>query len=185
MENNPTFDQVLAAQNISIQFQIQHWLKHELFTPQFWLLIIILIIPWLLWWRWVDKKRLLEIIIYGLIMSTLVTILDELGCQLNLWEYRYDIEPLFPRFIPMNCTLLPVLYMLIYQYFSEWKSYLIANMALAAIFTFVGEPLLKVINIYVLLKWEHIYSFPIYILLALLVKLAVNSIIKVHNQAIR
>ncbi|MBA1334925.1 MAG: hypothetical protein HPY66_0546 [Firmicutes bacterium] len=104
---------------------------------------------------------MLEILVYGLLISTIVTVLDEVGCQLNLWEYRFDLEPLFPRLIPMNFTMLPVWYMLIYQYFTKWKPFITANIVSAAIFTFIGEPLFVMLGIYELIKWKHIYSFPI------------------------
>jgi len=67
-----------------------------------------LILPWFILWKLVDRRRLLEILVYGLLISTIVTVLDEVGCQLNLWEYRIDLEPLFPRLIAMNFTMLPV-----------------------------------------------------------------------------
>lgn len=174
----PTFEQVLDAQNISIQLQVDHWLKFELYSPQFWLLIGLTIIPWFIWVKLVDRKRLLEIIIFGLIISILVTTMDEVGCQLNLWEYLYDIEPLFPRLIPMNFTLLPIGYMLVYQYFTRWKSFMAANAIVAAFYSFIGEPLLQMLDIYAMLNWKHIYSFPIYILLAVLVRVLVNWIVR-------
>jgi len=183
MDIIPTLEQVLDAQNVSIQLQIQHWLKYELFTPQFWLLLGILIFPWIIWWRLVDRKRFLEIIICGLLISSVVTVLDEIGCQLNWWEYRYDIEPLFPRLIPMNHAMLPVGYMLIYQYFSEWKPFAVANIVFAAVMAFIGEPVLAKTGIYVLLEWKSVYSFPIYIFLAIIIKIALNWIIKVQQRA--
>lgn len=173
----PTFEQVLNAQNIAIQLQIEHWLKYEVYSPQFWLLAGLLIIPWILWFKLVDRKRLMEIIVYGLIISTVVTILDELGCQLNLWEYLYDIEPLFPRLVSINLSVLPIGYMLIYQYFDKWKFFIAASTVLAAFNSFVGEPLMQALKVYVMLNWKHIYSFPIYILLAILFKALLNWII--------
>ncbi len=173
----PTFEQVLDAQNISIQLQLDHWLKFEVFSPQFWLLIGMLIIPWFIWFKLVERKRLLEIIIFGLIISIIVTTLDELGCQLNLWEYLYDIEPLFPRLIPMNFTLLPIGYMLVYQYFTKWKSFVAANAVVAAFYSFIGEPFLKMAGIYAMLNWKQIYSFPIYIIIAVLVRVLVDWIV--------
>lgn len=178
MTQFPTFEQVLETQNISIDYQIQHWLRYELFTPQFWLLIAMLILPWFIWWRLADKNRLLEIIIYGLLVQTIVTFLDEIGCQLNWWEYRYDIEPLFPRLIPMNFTILPVVYMLNYQYYRQWKPFVSANIVLAAVLAFIGEPLFAATGIYAMLSWSNWYSFPIYAAIAILLKLAMEPIMK-------
>lgn len=182
MDNLPSFDQVLDAQNVSVMLQIQHWLKYELLTPQFWLLISLLILPWFVWLKLVDKKRFQTILIYGLLISTVATLLDEVGCQLNLWDYLYDIEPLFPRMTPMNYTVLPVLYMLVYQYFTPWRSFIIANIVASAVYSFIAEPLLVKSGIYVILEWQHIYSFPIYFLLAIIFKLILNWIIKVQQS---
>ena len=103
-------------------------------------------------------------------MATFVTILDELGAQLNLWEYPIDIEPLFPRMIPINLTVFPVIYMFIYQYFSEWKSFLMANAVLAAVLSFIAENIFEWLGMYELFKWENYYSFPVYIILAVFLK---------------
>jgi hypothetical protein len=185
MNKIPTFDHILDVQNYCIKLQVLHWIKLELFTPQFWLLIAILTLPWILWWKFVDKRRFLEIVIYGLLVTIVVTTLDEVGCQLNWWDYRFDIEPLFPRLIPVNATMLPVIYMLVYQYFSRWKSYIIANAILAAIFTFIGEPFMVKTGIYVLLEWKHIYSLPIYFLLTIIFKAVTNLIVRVQLRAER
>lgn len=183
MAESPSLEQVLDAQNKYMELEHLHWRKYELFTFQFWLLVAMLILPWLIWWKLVDRKRLLEILIYGLLISTIATVLDEVGCQLNLWEYRIDLEPLFPRLIAMNFAMLPVWYMLVYQYFTKWKPFIIANIISATIFTFIGEPLFVRLGIYEVIKWKHIYSFPIYIILAIIFKALVGLIIKAHRQA--
>ena len=184
MRESLIFDKVIDEQNRSIQLQIFHWLSYELFTIQFWLLIAMLILPWIIWWKLVDRKRFFEIVIFGLLINILVTTLDEIGCQLNLWEYRYDLEPLFPRLIPMNFSMLPIGYMLVYQYFTKWKTFIIANILLAAIFAFVGEPIFVFVKIYVLFNWRHIFSFPIYILIPVLFKAAMNSLIRIQHRAL-
>lgn len=182
MSHNPSFIQVLEMQNRSIDLQVQHWLKYEIFTPQFWFLTAVLILPWIVWWKLVDKNRFLEIIIYGLFISTIVTLLDEIGCQLNWWEYLYDIEPLYPRLIPMNFTILPIIYMMLYQYFPDWKAFLVGSTVMSSVASFIFEPLLKMSGIYVLLEWKYLYSFPIYIILAALCKGLVQAAMIVSNS---
>lgn len=177
----PTFEQVLESQNISVYYQVQHWVNYELFTPQFWLLVALLILPWFIWWRLADKQRLLEIIIYGLLILTTATFLDEVGCQLNWWEYLYDIEPLFPRLIPMNFTFLPICYMLVYQYYRQWKQFVVANILLAAGLAFIGEPLFVLTGIYVMLQWKLWYSVPIYFLIAVFFKLIMQAIMRAYT----
>lgn len=181
MNESQLFEQVLDTQGKSIQLQNQHWIKYEVFTFQFWFLIAMLIIPWIIWFKLVDKKKFFEIFIYGLLVLTVATFLDEIGCQLNLWEYRYDIEPLFPRLIPMNFTMLPVIYMLIYQYFPKWKSFITVNIFTGVLLAYVGEPIFMALKIYVLINWKHIYSFPIYILIAISLKALNKLLIRIQN----
>ncbi len=178
----PSFEEILEVQNKVVAMQIQDWLKHDMFTYQFWLLVILLVFPWFIWWKFADRKRLVEILLYGLFVATFATIFDELGAQLNLWEYPIDIEPLFPRLIPINLTALPVIYMFIYQYFSEWKSFLMANVVMAAILSFIAENIFEWLGIYEMLKWEHYYSFPIYILMALFLKWLMKLILTKQNS---
>lgn len=181
MNDSQLFEQLLEAQGKSIQLQQQHWIKYEVFTFQFWLLIAMLIIPWIIWYKLIDKKRFYEIFIYGLFVLIVATFLDEVGCQLNLWEYRYDIEPLFPRLIPMNFAMLPVIYMLIYQYFPKWKSFIAANIVMGILLAYVGESIFVALKIYVLINWKHIYSFPIYILIAIVLKALTRLLIRIQK----
>ncbi len=183
MDQSPSFQQILDAQSKAIILQFKHWCKFEVFSFQFWLLLAMLIIPWIIWTKLVDKKRLAEIFIYGLLVVTVVTFLDELGCQLNFWEYSIDIEPYFPRLIPMNFSMLPVWYMLVYQYANGWKKFILVNFFSAIFFTFVGEPIFVALKIYVLFTWKHIYSFPIYIIIAILLKALTMVIMKKYRQA--
>lgn len=182
MDNSPSFKDILDVQDISTRLQIQHWLNYELFTYQFWFLLALLILPWFIWWRLADRRRFFEILIFMFLVQTAVTILDEFGCQLNLWEYQYDLEPLFPRLIPINFTLFPIGYGLIYQYFPKWKHYLAASAVASALYAFIGEWVFIRMDIYVLLEWKHIYSFPIYILLAAIFKLLMARIMKVSQK---
>jgi len=121
--NNDAFIDIINIQNKLIKMQYQDWLNRDLFSFQFWLLIILLTVPWLVWWKFVNKNRLVEILLYGFLTNIVVTFLDEFGCQLNLWEYPIDIEPLFPRMIPINYTVLPVVFMFLYEHFSSWSSF--------------------------------------------------------------
>ncbi len=48
------------------------WLQHDLFSVQWWLLLAVFVISWYVWWRLVDKRRLMEIVLFGVMMSYLI-----------------------------------------------------------------------------------------------------------------
>lgn len=57
------------AQEILTQIKIEHWLKEEVFRIQWWIQVVVLISPWFIWWKLVDKKKIVEISTHSLYMS--------------------------------------------------------------------------------------------------------------------
>ena len=43
-----------------------------------------------------DRKRILEISLFGALSIGLITILDVMGIKLGLWGYKYKLGPLLP-----------------------------------------------------------------------------------------
>ena len=42
----PSFEEILEVQNRAIEMQVQDWIHNDLFTFQFLMLVIILVVPW-------------------------------------------------------------------------------------------------------------------------------------------
>ncbi|PWW02811.1 hypothetical protein DFQ01_10888 [Paenibacillus cellulosilyticus] len=181
--HNPTFDEIKKVDHELSELRKQYFYHHDLFSFQWWLLLVIAVIPWIIWCRLVDKSKLREILLFGSIISIIVVLLDDTGGELGLWSYPYQLIRLMPRLHPVDFAVLPVCHMLIYQYFRSWKSFVIANVMMSAVFSFVAEPLLVWLHIYDLDKWKYIYSFPVYIAKALLVKWIVEMIIRKSKQS--
>lgn len=155
----------------------QYWLHQNLFTWQWWLLIAMTVAPWFVWWHWVDKSRLSEVITYGLFIGTVCTMLDLTGTNLVLWGYPYQLLWfIIPPIIPIDLCILPVEHMLLYQYFPRWKTYLLALIVLSAFNAFIAEPLFVRGDMYDLYHWKYIYSFPIYILKSLPIRWLMQKI---------
>lgn len=127
-----------------------------------------------------DKKRILEIITYGFFVTAIGIIGDAVGVTLMLWHYQNTLLPI-TLIAEIHTVQMPIIYMLIYQYFRTWKAFLIATTINAFIFAFILEPLLVWLRIYELDDWEHIYSFLPYIVIAIIVRLVVAKF-KQMNQ---
>ncbi|MFZ5986951.1 MAG: CBO0543 family protein [Bacillota bacterium] len=166
----------LKKQHMSLSFE--HWISYELLRWQWWLSIVLLVVPLFVWWKLVDKKRILEIAVYGLIVNTAASFLDVIGYEFALWEYPIKVLPNLPKLFPVDFIIIPVSYMLIYQYFPDWKYFIISNTILSAFFSFIAEPLLTVVDIYRLIHWSYLYSFPIYIIISVLCRLIAEKIAK-------
>lgn len=172
----PEYAEILALKGYLNALQYQHWLHYELYTWQWWALVAVLIIPWIIWWRLADKSRVGIILAYGLYTMLVVTAMDATGSALLLWIYPVKLLPVVPDTVGVDWGLLTVAHMLIYQYFPRWRPFIIAQTIMAGLFAFVGEPFAEWIGIYQPLSWYHYWSVPLYIVISMVGKLVIDSL---------
>lgn len=167
MQNYPTDEQLAEMVRLLTNARIEHFVHHEVGTWHWWVLVVLLIIPWFVWYKLADKKRLVELVMFGLIVMVYTITLDELGFELSLWSYPIEVIPMFPRLTSADYTVIPVIYMLTYQCFSTWKSFFWALVGISAVFSFLVEPIIVYLGFYVIIKWAHWQSFIGYIIMGL------------------
>ncbi len=179
----------LHKQELELQSQAdallrEYWLKENFLTWEWWLLVALTIVPWIIWWRFVDRKRIFEILTYGFLVMVVSVFFDAIGVEFDLWDYQYRLIPLFDVMIVYCISVMPVIYMLIYQYYNSWKSFIAANIIVSAVFAFISEPLLVKMGIYIMFKWQHYYSFPIYLSIAIFLRYLILIIkkISINNE---
>lgn len=170
MDKSELLNKIMDTVKQVKDLNFEHWLKHEVLTWQWWLAVALLILPLLVWWHFVDKKRLLEISFFGSFVVTLTIIMDVTGSELLLWFYPIRILPQSPLLFPVDIVDLPVVLMLIYQRYEKWGKFLFVNAIASAIMSFVLEPGAIYIGMYKMISWKYIYSFPLYILIAVIAK---------------
>jgi hypothetical protein len=172
---------LIEVRKMSSELSLEHWLRAELNTWHWWLSVGLLIMPWIIWWKLVDRKRIFEILGYGLFIIMFATFSDVIGSELVLWNYTTRIFPIVPSLLPFDFTIAPVIFMSLYQYYTKWKSFLIAGIIISAVLAFIAEPLLVVLKLYKLISWKYIYSFPVYLSAAIISKWLVCKI-KCHRD---
>ncbi|MBM7600225.1 hypothetical protein JOC34_002616 [Virgibacillus halotolerans] len=158
---------ITEIQRHLLEANYHYWIEHVLFSFNWWFLLVLSIVPWIIWWQVVDKTRLLEISLMGTLAIILAITFDTAGYSLVLWSYGYKLVQMTPSLSSIDLALLPVAYMLIYQLFPKWKSYFIAHVIFSVGGSFVMEPLFVWMGIYTLHGWQYIYSFPIYIVMGI------------------
>jgi len=167
---------IIEVQRQLTAIRLNHWLNEEVFAWQWWFLLAFMIISYVVLWKLLDRKRVYEILCFGLLIAITATILDVLGNELTLWVYPNKLVPIIPRLIELDLASIPVAYMLIYQWFPQWKRFIWALILFSAFGSFVMEPFFVWAQMYQPLTWKHIYSFPIYILLGIVYKWVIEKI---------
>jgi len=174
---NDEFQQITQLRSELCNLSVQHWLKDDIHKWTWWLNLTLTVLPWIIWWKVVDRKKITEIFVYGLLISTVAGSLDSFGTESVYWTYPDVLIPIIPRLLPIDLTVIPVVYMLVYQRYPDWKSFFIVSVIVSGLFSFIAEPILIWLNLYSLVTWKYIYSFPIYIIMALAMKWLTKKIV--------
>lgn len=162
-------NEILSVQQELSLLRWNYWKETVVFSPQWFFLLGSFLVLLIIWIKVVDKRKLHEILLFGLITLIIASVLDTVGGELNFWDYPYMVLPWGPRVISID-IMIAIFFMLLYQYFISWKTFLFGSVILSFIFTFIFEPIAIYLNIYKPLMWKSIYSFPIYILLAVSIR---------------
>lgn len=179
----PEQQKIIKLKEIIYQMRIEDWVNNNVFTLRWWVLLFSLVVPWFVWYHLADKRRLKEMLLYIALTAGIAALLDELGSKLGMWVYPVKLMPMLPRLITANYSMVPIIYVLIYQYFPKWKSFIIANMILTLVFSFVLEPILVWLKLYYLITWKYSYSVPIYFFTAIFLKWFVGKVLLLQEYA--
>jgi hypothetical protein len=174
-ENLQAALKTLSKHHDNVRQDINHWLEYELFTWNWWILVAFILIPLITWILVVDRKRLLEFLLVWSLVIIPTSYLDAIGVDLKFWVYPVQFLPITPRAIPFDIFMVGITYMLLYQYFSKWKTYIIALITMALTFAFIGEPISHYLNLVFYIKWKYYFSFLYYIVLGITVKAIVDK----------
>jgi hypothetical protein len=183
MNKHPSFDEMEKHYGQVQVLARKYWISDDLFSFNWWLLVILMIILWLLWWKLVDKIRIVEILLGGSLISIVTLLLDLTGLNLDLWDYTSLLfTGVYPTLAPVDLVVIPVTFMLIYQYQVSWKSFSLTSVIVSGVYSFIAEPIFNWLDIYRLEHWRYIYSFPIYILLFIFIKWIMDLVINISKK---
>jgi hypothetical protein len=163
--------------------RFEEYIHTEIFHIRWWFLFGLFVVCVYIWWKLIDKSRLSEILLYTLIITLIILILDELGEELTLWDYPVDIVPLFPPISAINLSCLPAVYSIFYQLFRTWKSFIIASILMVLVFCFIAEPFFVWAGVYQMIKWKSYYGLPIYFFIAIIAKAVVSKIYSIAAKS--
>lgn len=60
------------------EIRLDYWLEHVVFSWRWWLLIALLTIPWFIWWKVINRKRLPELTLVALFTLIIAVVFDEI-----------------------------------------------------------------------------------------------------------
>jgi hypothetical protein len=148
------------AERALAQQSYQHWLSNELFSLGWFVIVGVLFVFYITWWILVDKKRISQLLLIGSFAAVWYVVMDMIfGGLLGVAEYKIRLFPIMPAIFIVSVTLAPVMIMLIQQYTSSWKGYLLWCCLGTAVMSFALLPLYTLIGIFALhgINYFHIF----------------------------
>ncbi|WP_421378189.1 CBO0543 family protein [Bacillus salacetis] len=148
------YEKVREIQKELVKVDKTGWYNNEFLTWQWWLLLAILVFPWILFILLHKKRRLVPTMLVGTFTALITVIYDVVGSDYSLWGYPTELVRAGPGALAFDLGIVPVLFMMLYQYFSRWKSYIIALLIMAWAYAYIGENISVKLELYTKIKWQ-------------------------------
>lgn len=143
------------------QVSYQHWVSNELFSIDWVILIIVNAIFYIIWLKLLDKSRISHLLLLGSLVAMVFLTSDIfLYGFLGLAEYKVSLTPVETPVFSIAVTVVPVINMLVQQYISSWKGYVMWISIGMAFLAFVLLPIYSLVGIFQLhYNWNYFYHF--------------------------
>lgn len=154
-----------------------YWQQYSNFgTWQFWLALAMAVLPLVLLYFVIDRRKAFHIGFFGFNVHVWFHYIDTYGVRNGLWDYPYQIIPVAAINFALDASLIPVLFMLLYQWtINHNKNYYVYLICLSIVLSFIFKPLLSALDFLELHKWANYFILFIgYIIIMLVSKWITN-----------
>jgi hypothetical protein len=167
------------------QLQLQIWnitwnryITEELFSYQWWGMLILLSALYAIWIKLLDKSRAFEIILFGSFVAVQSVMVDIAGYSMGLWQHNIRLLPIVPGVFPLDFTVVPILLMFAHQYGSTWSKYIIWSALASLLFSFVISPAFQLTGIKAYFNWHFAYFVFLVMVVAVISRLVIQMVAK-------
>ncbi|WP_426449686.1 CBO0543 family protein [Paenibacillus sp. S-38] len=111
--------------------------------------IALLAVPLLALFLYIDRGKAFLLGFYGFCVHMLFTYIDVYGIMHGLWIYPYKAVPFLSVNLPLDTSLIPVLYLFMYQWTINFgKNYYIYGTALCLFLSFLFKPAMVAFDLF-------------------------------------
>lgn len=182
-EQSNRLEEIKNAQEKVFDLWNDYWLDYSaLDTWQFWVNTFIIIIPLIILYFFIDRKRIFLLGFFGFNIHIWSAYLDGIATRANYLGYPYKVIPLFPIHFGMDTSLVPVLFIFLYQWtIIKKKNFYLYSLLLIAFISFIVKPLSAAHHLFQLNKGtNYFHIFMGYIIITLISKGITNLFLYLH-----
>jgi len=147
----------IASEKVS-SLITSYWYEHSDWGNwQFWVVLLCLLIPLIVLLFKLDRNRTFEILFFGYTVHMVWNYTDLLLIRLGYIDHHYFLMPFFPQALGITAAIIPVSFMLLYQYcMNQEKPFIIWTTMLSAIIAFCFAPLEMLVGFFSIYKGFNI-----------------------------
>jgi hypothetical protein len=158
------------------------WISEEFLSFPWFVALAVLFISYLILAKFIDKKRLKDLLLFGSLIAVAAALVDIIGVTMGLWEYTIHFLPISPSLFPFDYTIVPVLYVFVLQYSTSWKNYIVYSLLADGFNCFIINPLYIYLGILKYHRFNIFYMFLSIFIITTLLKLIYDWIGKVQRK---
>jgi hypothetical protein len=180
------FEKLISGQEKNTQGFTEYWQTYSDFGSwQFWVILLMLIVPLVVLYFTIDRKNIFIIGFFGFATHVLFAWVEMFGIRSGLWGYPYQLIPYLPS-VSLDVSLIPVGIMLVFQWtLKKNKNFYLYGILTAAVFGFGLKPLLTSLDLFQMYKWVNIpLVFLLYVVLFTIAYLITKLFMRMHEKSI-
>ncbi|RYG72017.1 hypothetical protein EU245_11980 [Lentibacillus lipolyticus] len=155
--------QIRTMMEKTAKLQLEYWkLIADLSSWHFWIVILMLLLPLIVLFFYIDKRNALLLGFFGLNFHIWFAYANKILIGLGLIEYPYPVFPFIDSF-SLDASFVPIAFMLLYQWtIKHNKNIYLYSILLSAILAFVFKPILVNLDLFHMFKgvnYFHLFLF--------------------------
>lgn len=159
------------------QSQLEYWQTFShLNTWGFKIILLMFIVPLIFLYFFIDRNNILLLGFYGMNIHVWFSYINIAGVKWGFFSYPFELIPYLPGNLALDAALIPVLFILIYQYTIRHKrNFYIYSIGLSLILSFLFKPLLVTLQLFQLHKGtNYFHLFVLYCIIFSFSKIITN-----------
>lgn len=165
-----------------------YWTDFSSFsTWGFWFNVAMFTLPLLLLYYKIDRQRAFQIGFFGFNVHVWFGYFDTFGTVQGYWTYPFQMVSFMPNSFGMDASLVPVLFMLLYQWVTNTnRNYYLYSLILSVFLSFVLKPIFVSINVFKFnMGANYFHLFLTYIVIIVVSKLITNLFLFFQKESHR
>ncbi|WP_421378294.1 CBO0543 family protein [Bacillus salacetis] len=166
-------DTLNEKQKAFTQDWMDYWTQYSaLDTWQFWFLVVMFFLPLIILYFKLDRRKAFQLGFFGFNIHVWLGYIDRFGVNKGFWEYPYQWFMLLPSNVSLDASLIPVIYILLYQWIlNNNKNFYLYMILLSAGLSFIFKPIIVLhffLRFYI--PMPYLYLFAGYLVIIFLSK---------------